>query len=569
MTVPPARRRLLQTQLSRRSTIRGALAAGAGLAGVGFAGCAARPKPSSTVSTATAAKQPQRGGVLVHAGGNTVGGADTEGVELDPQISQSAAARGFRLVYQGLLGYDFRTYAIQPEIAAKWEQASPTEVVFTLQPGVKWQNKPPAGGRDLTADDVVFSLNRIRGSEPKFSQRSLFANFDKVEALDKTRVRVTTKTPDATVLSYLSADPAMMVAPEVVQKFDKILSPDAVIGTGAFILNRLEQKVVAEYVRNPDYWKQGRPYLDTVRTQHLSDTGTAYAAFQGGQIDVLYLPGAEVKGYIDKQGPGYKPDWFNDDTTVQAFPNVRAKPMDDPRVTRALRLLFDHDEFGSAWAEPNFGRGSYGSIFSPALASWDLSQDDYGKLLEWKKPKDDAAKEALTLLAAAGYSKDKPLSFELAGRAGGFLSSATQLTQAQWSRLSQGAVKTTIKEYDLPTSYQVLANHSFAYFVVSNAAAFPDPDAWLGAMYRSGGSLNFAGESDPTLDAMIDKQRAQLDSSQRHAAVKAIVTYMVEHGATTIPSNRYFLNAVKPKVQGFFPEFYINGRQYEGIWLEA
>ena len=346
-------------RLSRRAALRGGLAAGAGLAAAGLAGCGAQPKPAANSGLAAgAAKQPKRGGTLVHAGGNTVGGADTEGVELDPQISQSAAARGFRLVYQGLLGYDFRTYAVQPELAAKWEQVSPTEVVLTLQPGVKWQNKPPASGRDLTADDVVFSLNRVRGADPKFSQRSLFANFDKVEAVDKTRVRVTTKAPDATVLSYLSADPAMMVAQEVVQKVDKILSPDAVVGTGAFMLKTLEQKVVAEYVRNPDYWKSGRPYLDAVRTQHLSDTGTAYAAFEGGQVDILYLPGAEVKGYIDKQGAGYKPDWFNDDTTVEAFPNTRAKPMDDARVTRALRLLIDHDEFATAWAEPNFGRGS-------------------------------------------------------------------------------------------------------------------------------------------------------------------------------------------------------------------
>ncbi|HTE84243.1 MAG TPA: ABC transporter substrate-binding protein, partial [Dehalococcoidia bacterium] len=334
----------LTARLSRRSAIRGGLAAGAGLAATGFAGCAAQRKPAGASNPSVIApKQPKTGGTLVHAGGNTVGGADTEGVELDPQISQSAAARGFRLVYQGLLGYDFRTYAVQPEIAAKWEQVSPTEVVFTLQPGVKWHNKPPANGRDLIADDVVFSLNRIRGADPKFSQRSLFANFDKVEAIDKTRVRVTTKAPDATVLSYLSADPAMMVAPEVVQKYDKILSPEAVVGTGAFMLKTLEQKVAAEYVRNPDYWKAGQPYLDTVRTQRLSDTGTAYAAFLGGQIDVLYLPGAEVKGYIDKQGAGYKPDWFNDDTTVEAFPNVRAKPMDDARVTRSLRLLIDHD----------------------------------------------------------------------------------------------------------------------------------------------------------------------------------------------------------------------------------
>jgi peptide/nickel transport system substrate-binding protein len=542
---------------------------GAAIAGAGAIGCGGRSQTATTAPTATTARQPKKGGTLIHAGGNTVGGADTEGVELDPQISQSAAARGFRLVYQGLLGYDPRTYAIQPEIAAKWEQASPTEVVLTLQPGVRWQDKPPANGRDLTAEDVVFSLNRIRGSEPKFSQRSLFANFDKVEAVDKTRVRVTTKAPDATVLSYLSADPAMMVAPEVVQKYDKILSADAVVGTGAFTLKTLEEKVVAEYVRNPGYWKSGRPYLDAVRTQHLSDTGTAYAAFQAGQVDVLYLPGAEVKGYIDKQGAGYKPDWFNDDTTVEAFPNVRAKPMDDARVTRALRLLIDHDEFSTAWAEPAFGRGSYGSIFCPALAPWDLSQEEYGKLLEWKKPKDDAVKEAVSLLAAAGYAKDKPLSFELAGRSGGFLSSATQLLQAQWARLGQGVVKTTIKEYDLPSSYQVLANHSFAYFVVSNAGAFPDPDAWLGSMYRTGGSLNFAGASDPSLDAMIDKQRTLLDSTQRHASVKEIVSYMVDHGPTTIPSNRYFLNAVKPKVQGFFPEFYINGRQYEGVWLDA
>ena len=209
------------------------------------------------------------------------------------------------------------------------------------------------------------------------------------------------------------------------------------------------------------------------------------------------------------------------------------------------------------------------SIFAPALAPWDLSQDDYGKLLEWKKPKDDAVKEALTLLSAAGYTKDKPLSFEVSGRAGGFLSSATQLVQAQWARLGQGVVKTTIREYDLPTSYQVLANHTFAYFVVSNAGAFPDPDAWLGSMYRTGGSLNFAGASDATLDAMIDKQRTLLDSAQRHTSVREIVTYMVDHGPTTIPSNRYFLNAVKPKVQGFYPEFYINGRQYEGVWLDA
>ena len=49
------------------------------------------------------------------------------------------------------------------------------------------------------------------------------------------------------------------------------------------------------------------------------------------------------------------------------YPNTQRKPMDDARVTRALRLLIDHDEFNTAWAESHFGKGGYGSIFPTAL----------------------------------------------------------------------------------------------------------------------------------------------------------------------------------------------------------
>jgi len=52
------------------------------------------------------------------------------------------------------------TLAVEPEGAQKWEQPSPTEYLFHLQPNVKFHNKPPANGRLMTADDVVFSLNR-------------------------------------------------------------------------------------------------------------------------------------------------------------------------------------------------------------------------------------------------------------------------------------------------------------------------------------------------------------------------------------------------------------------------
>lgn len=75
-------------------------------------------------------------------------------------------------MYQGLVGYNLRTLEVTPELAQRWEQPAETEYLFTLHPGVKWHNRPPANGRELTADDVVFSLNRIRTNEPQFQSRS-------------------------------------------------------------------------------------------------------------------------------------------------------------------------------------------------------------------------------------------------------------------------------------------------------------------------------------------------------------------------------------------------------------
>jgi peptide/nickel transport system substrate-binding protein len=558
-------------RLKRRHLLVGSTAA---VAAMGLAGCGGSNKSTSTTggsapASGGAAKQPKKGGLLVHVGGSAFGSYDSAGTQIDPAINTPNGARGFRLIYQALLGYDPRTYTVQPELAQKWEQISPTEVVFHLQPGVKWQNKAPLSGREFTAADAVFSLNRVRTNDPKFANRSLLANVDQIQAVDKATVRITTKGPDATVLSYVSADPAAMLAPEIIQKYDKLVTPEAVVGTGAFIMKSLQESVGAEYARNPDYWKTGMPYLDGIRTQQFDDQQGAYAAFQGGQIDITLLPGQETKAYVAKQGSNFTPDWFKDDTVFpMAQPNIKNKPMNDARVPRALRLLVDHDEFISAWIAPWFGKGRHGAALPAALDQWDYTNEEYAsKFLEWKKPKDDAVKEALSLLSAAGYTKDNPLTFELSGGVGSFLSAASQLLQAQWTRLGQGVVKANIKEYDSAGQNAIRANRTFAFFVGGNGASFPEPDSWFSSIYHSGAARNYTGFSDPDFDAMVDKQRTLLDLNERKALVKTMISYLVDHGPTTLLANRNFLNGVKPKVHDYAPEFVLSGRQYEWIWM--
>jgi len=361
------------SRASRRGLLRSVALGGAGLAASTLA-CGSRGRPAQTSGSPAGSQpqQPKKGGTLSYAGG-AAGSYDTQGRTFDPMIQTQFGAKSYTLFYQRLLAYDLASYQLQPEIGQKWEQPGPTEYLFTLQPGVKWQNKPPVNGRPLTADDVVYSLERARTDNPLFLSRSVLSFVDQIQAPSPSMIRITTKGPDASTLIKLAVEELAILSHEVYEKYPKPTTADAAVGTGPFIMTAVEENVSAEYVRNPDYWKPGLPYLDGFRTRAFPDTQGTYAAFQAGQVDIGVVPGSESKAYIDKQGAGFTPKWFPNDDGTLLYPNTKVKPFDDLRVTLALRLLIDHDEFKSGWGDVWFGRSRYGSLVPTAFRKRDLT----------------------------------------------------------------------------------------------------------------------------------------------------------------------------------------------------
>ena len=204
-------------------------------------------------------------------------------------------------------------------------------------------------------------------------------------------------------------------------------------------------------------WMASAPAISRIARRRIS-------AFLANQIDLALLSGADVQDYISQQGPGFTPiwgagrhDWRLHVSECEGQADGRC-----PRHAR-LRLLIDHDEFITPGQNQRSGAATIGSLFPIALSDWDLTQDEYRKQLEWKQPKDDAAKEALSLLSAAGYTKDKPLKFTLIANAGSQGGLSTQLMQAQWKRLSQGVVDVDIKLLAQAEIDTARANRSFAY----------------------------------------------------------------------------------------------------------
>jgi len=555
-------------RLTRRRLIATASLGGGALAlTAGCGGGASKPAASSGGTSGSASAK--RGGILVRS--------QTQKFDavLDPHPLQPVYTSTYSLFYQSLLQLNPRTAALEPQLAMKWEQPSQTEYVFHLQPAVKFHNKPPASGRDLTAADVVFSLNRVRTDDPRFQNRLLLGSMDKVEAVDKATIRLTTKQPDVSILTNLASTSVAVLAPEVVDKAGKFSDAENVVGTGAFVLASIELQSM-DVARNPDYWKKGLPYLDGVKTRVFQDPEPAYAAFTAGQILVgaNVLPGPDAKKAFDEQkGKNYIAEWYKDVSFTTVQTNIQKKPFDDPRIARALRLLIDHDEAVNSWAVTWFGRGYLTAYFGAAMEDWDLTEKEYRSYLEFKSPKDDAIKEALTLLSAAGYSKDKPLKLNLSGGSdSGFSRGEAENHQAQVAKFGQGVVQiANLQLYDLATRNKVFAEGSFDFISANAVPAQPyDADSWFTTFYHSGGGRNYGKYSDPKLDALIDKQRTLFDVSQRKAAVKDVLKYMMDNAPYTSWSGRQLLNLESPKVHNWAPEGISTtwGYNYEQVWME-
>ena len=300
--------------LSRRGVIAssgGALA----LAALACRGSSSPTARSSAGSSSTAIKQ-----------GGTLARSQTQKLDavLDPHPLQPVYTSFYALFYQSLLQLNPRTAALEPQLSPKWEQPSQTEYVFHLQPGVKFHNKPPANGREMTAEDVVFSLNRVRTNDPRFQNRLLLTSMDKAEAIDKSTIAITTKQPDVSILDESSRARRLRCSRRRWStRPASLATADTVVGTGAFMLSQTSRISAPTLTEIPTTGRPGLPYLDSVRTRVYNDPEAAHAAFTSGQIQVgaNVLPGPDAKQAFDEQkGKNYVAEWYKDVSSRQCSP---------------------------------------------------------------------------------------------------------------------------------------------------------------------------------------------------------------------------------------------------------
>lgn len=513
---------------------------------------------------APAAESPKRGGVLRIA--------DREAPNLDPHLSVSFLTHSWdSLVYSQLVRYAHgpeqkgpADFTIVPDLAEKWDYHSPTVIVFTLRKGVRFHNKPPVNGREVTAEDAKYSIQRFMS---KSAFRARFDVVQSVDVVDRYTLRVTLKEPFAPFLNHLAAATYVAILPrEVEEKYKDFNRPEAMIGSGPFMVKSYQKGVQIAFERNPDYFVKGLPYLDGVVIEITPDASARLSLLRAGKVDLAHMWGylsAEEARSVTQTTPEIVSTPVMTLASAIIYFRTDQPPFNDVRVRRAVSLAIDR----KAWNESIlYGEGCVDSGPVPCA------------LVDWKLPvaKMDAAKarylvgydpaEARRLLAEAGY----PNGFTAPmAHWPGYVPPFRTYYELAADNLGKVGITVELRPEEYGKYISTTYLGKFDKMAMGPQAPGNEIDDWLYAGFYPEQPHNRSHVADAELNRLLTAQRRELEPQKRLAIIQDIQRYLVDKAYYVyLPTWPQHITHA-PRVKGFkHHDGFSTGQRLMFTWIE-
>jgi len=460
------------------------------------------------------------------------------------------------------------TFPLEGDLAESWTQPNETTYVFKLRKGVRWHNKPPVNGRELTADDVVFSVNHfltVKGNANAYMLKAV----DKVEAPDKYTVKFTLKEPFVWFLDMLSNPHAVaIVAKEVLDKHGDFKKHETVIGTGPWMLDSYRPNVGLTYVRNPSYFLPGLPYIDRIEATVDEDNASRMAAFLSGKYDlgwefvgsIARVDWVQIKGTLAQRRPNLKTVEFPSPVMNHISMRTDQKPFSDVRVRRAMSLAIDRKAIIDSAYE---GVGVLNPPVAAALKEWAIPFDKLGEGAKYYKY--DPA-EAKRLLAAAGYPNGFPGTMCFTTYGTPVLVDIMQLVQKDLKAVGID-VKIDQKEYG---AYIATCFYGkFESMTFGPQTGFLEPDNFLFGQYYPEELKNQSHINDPVVADMLVRQRRTLEPAKRREIIYDIQRHLAQQQYYVQMPSAVYVAVWEGALKNYAPNMgYDYGGRLMAAWLD-
>jgi peptide/nickel transport system substrate-binding protein len=472
------------------------------------------------------------------------------------------------LKYKAGPGVSPGSFILEGDLAESWTQPSETTYIFKLRKGVRWHPKPPVNGRELTADDVKYTFDRFV-NEKGNAYRNMMAALDKVEAVDKYTVKFTLKEPYVWFLDMVANPMALaIIAKEAVEKFGDLKKPEAVIGTGPWMLDSYRPNVGVTFVRNPGYFLSGLPYIDKVEVTVDEDNASRMAAFIAGKYDIGWeasgtinrVDWVQIKDTLKQRRPKLQSLEFASNQMSHIYMRTDKPPFNDVRVRRAISLAFNRQGLLDAVAE---GVGVFNPAVPAALKDWALPVDRLGEGAQYYKFDPARAKK---LLAEAGFPNGFPATLSYATYGSTVQVDAVQLLLKYLKDIGIDA-KPIQQEYGAYISTTFYGKYESMAF--GPQTPFLDPDNYLFGPYMPGELKNQSHVNDPVLGDLLIRQRRTADVAKRRDVLHEIQRHAAKQQYYVYAPSGVYIGVWDGALKNYVPNLgYDWGGRLLAAWLD-
>jgi peptide/nickel transport system substrate-binding protein len=282
--------------------------------------------------------------------------------------------------------------------------------------------------------------------------------------------------------------------------------------------------------RNPNYWKQGRPYLDGIEYTIIKNLSTANLACIAGTFDMTfpYALSVPLLKDVNKQMPQAICELTPTAVNRNFIVNRDVPPFDNPDLRRAMALSLDRQAFIDIISE---GQGDIGGVMQPLPEGlWGTPPEVLKKLPGYDPDVQKNHTEAREIMRQLGYGPDNRLKVKITTRDPPFFRDPAVILIDQLKEIYvDGELNTIDSTIWLP---KVMRKDYVVGLNLSGSG--PDPDQNLYLLYGCGGDLNYSGHCNPEIDELIDQQSTEANQETRRQLVWEIERKLAEDGARPI-----------------------------------
>ncbi len=339
------------------------------------------------------------------------------------------------------------------------------------------------------------------------------------------------------------------------------------IGTGPFKFVEFKRGNSIRLVRNPDYWKKDRPYLDEITFRMIDSRSTRMLAFATGEFDITFP--ADISVTLMKDVKARAPNAICEMITAGTQSNLMVNrvnpPFDNPDIRKAMSLAIDRKAFNTILMEGFALIG--GAMLPKPVGEWGMPPEMVSTLRGYGPDTEKNVREAQAIMQKLGYSDAKPLQIKIQTRN---LPTYREPAVILADQLKKIYIDSELDVLETPQWYARLARKDYTIGLNVTGVSVDDPDGNLIESYSCKSERNYTQYCNAEVDRLLAAQSRELDKEKRKKIVWDIERLLVDDAARPSINFGAGANCWQPYVRNYIPHdnSQYNSLRFEDVWLD-